>query len=558
LIAPDIILTAQHCVGAIAAAEVGRYNISDSSEEYETFVFEKVVTHPLYLQQSTRDVDEYDYALLKIYDTSKLVSTFIELNTNPNLPETEGQEMHVMGWGKPTVNGTEVKSDVLQQAEVLFIPNEKCRKITSNSPMVNLSDDVFDITLCAADFKEGDDACYGDSGGPIILQGKNVSTDVQLGVTSYGFGCADPTLPGIYARVSYVKDWLADHICQLSLDPPSQYNCTTPVPKPDLSGEMINVTFQFSLDDVFPNETGWIVQGLVEDRLVTYHHVPIGSYKNATSPSTSIPLPNDRAYVFTIFDSFGDGNVAATVFVGDTPILVTPFLEEGYSVAYDFLLGELETSAPTLTPAPTTTVPPSAAPTMTPPFVTIVIIFDSYPEETGWFLEALFDSGEAEVLKQVYTYNDTTTSREIEEVYLLSTMPMTYRFTMTDNEQDGLCCASKVDGSYTLYLGSPEDKVVLGEGAEFVWEESHVFTVTANGTAENATTTTPPKSPTTASQPTAPQPAAASQPTARPPSAFAPIMAPTDTETPASSSAAMAAFSIGSALLCIMTMQILF
>jgi hypothetical protein len=499
--------------------------------------------------QSTTDVDAYDYAILKIYDTSKLVSTFMKLNTDPNLPETEGQEMYVMGWGRPTVNGTEERSDVLREAEVLYIPNEECRNITSEKLMRNLSEVIFDISLCAADFEEGIDTCTGDSGGPIILRGTNDSTDdVQLGVTSFGFGCADPVLPGIYARVSYVKDWIADLVCQLSLDPPSQYNCTTtPFPKPDLSGEIINVTFQFSLDASFPNETGWIVQGLVQDRLVTYHHVPIGSYSNATgTASTTIRLPNSRAYVFTIFDSFGDGNVAANVLVGDTSILVTPFLENGYSASYDLVVGELETSSPTTTPAPTTTLVPSAAPTMTPPFITIVITFDSFPEETGWFVEALFDSGEVEVLKQVYTYNDTNADSVTEVVNLLSTMPMTYRVTMTDNEEDGICCQYSVNGSYTVYFGSAEDKVILGEGAESFWEESYIFTVKADGTVENATTTT--------TTPTAPSPTAPSPP-ARPPTGFAPIMAPTSvTET-----SAAAAFSIGSsALLCIiMTMQIL-
>lgn len=470
----------------------------------------------MYLQQYEKDVDEYDYALIKIYDISK-IGTPITLNTNPNVPSTEGQEMYVMGWGKPTINGTEPRSDVLQQAELYYIPNEKCRNLTGFTPTgdyVNLTDRIFDISLCAADFKEGDDSCTGDSGGPIILNGGNASSDVQLGVTSYGFSCANPTLPGIYARVSYVADWIAEHVCQLSLDPPSQYNCTTPIPSPDFTGEMQNVTFQFTVDTEFPEETGWIVQALVEDVLITYHHEPIGSYRdmvlsNNTTVSTTISLPNNRDYVFTIFDSYGDGNVAATVLLGSTPILVTPTLEEGNSVSFDLVLGTVESSSPTMTPAPTTTVAPSLAPTVEPLFITIVITLDAYPEETGWLVEALLENGTQQVLEQVYpgTYDNSTKSVN-DRVNLLLDMPMTYRFTISDNERDGICCAWGLDGSYKLFFGSSEDGVVLAEGAEFIWTESTEFTVNADGTVENATKT-------------------GSAPPSPPPTEFAPIQAPT-------------------------------
>jgi trypsin len=42
----------------------------------------------------------------------------------------------------------------------------------------------------------------GDSGGPLLVEG------VQVGVTSFGRGCADPRYAGVYARVSRYVDWI--------------------------------------------------------------------------------------------------------------------------------------------------------------------------------------------------------------------------------------------------------------------------------------------------------------------------------------------------------------
>lgn len=51
------------------------------------------------------------------------------------------------------------------------------------------------------------DSCTGDSGGPLVFRPEE-GPPVQIGIVSWGLGCARPESPGIYARVAHYKDWI--------------------------------------------------------------------------------------------------------------------------------------------------------------------------------------------------------------------------------------------------------------------------------------------------------------------------------------------------------------
>lgn len=57
--------------------------------------------------------------------------------------------------------------------------------------------------ICAGLTQGGKDACQGDSGGPLVVN------SVQVGVVSWGIGCAQAGYPGVYASVPNLRSWIS-------------------------------------------------------------------------------------------------------------------------------------------------------------------------------------------------------------------------------------------------------------------------------------------------------------------------------------------------------------
>lgn len=88
------------------------------------------------------------------------------------------------------------------EVEVDVVSNSQCNSAYDGG----ITDDM----LCAS--RSGKDSCQGDSGGPLIVKGTDFSKDVQVGVVSWGYGCADESYPGVYARVSEQIQWIKTQI----------------------------------------------------------------------------------------------------------------------------------------------------------------------------------------------------------------------------------------------------------------------------------------------------------------------------------------------------------
>jgi secreted trypsin-like serine protease len=232
LIGDRWVLTAAHCVmgpakpgDPIAPASqvyVG-YGSTDRAETTKV-VSEKIVLHPDFAAHGVRS--GADIALIKLAapvtaDTAKPIE-FADPTAEQKLL-TRGAKVTVTGWGaiwdpedkeivellsKVTPLSEEISEKLnfprkLHEVEIHLMDHGECRSAYQASQL-----DVTDTELCAMKPSSVANACYGDSGGPLMVLANNPKRYVQVGVVSWGDRCGRVGVPNVYARVSAFHDWI--------------------------------------------------------------------------------------------------------------------------------------------------------------------------------------------------------------------------------------------------------------------------------------------------------------------------------------------------------------
>merc|ERR1712128_59037 len=193
LISNRHVMTAAHCTAGSSPSQMrillGEHRTDDSTQiKVEV---ESINDDPLYDSNNMRN----DFSIL----TLKEPVTFTKAISPACLPSTAtqmfaGQVATVSGWGTLSSGGNQ--PTVLMEVDVTVTTNEVCKGVYGSG--------ISDINICAMD--AGKDSCQGDSGGPLFIKENGRYT--LIGVVSYGYGCASPNIPGVYARTSARKDWI--------------------------------------------------------------------------------------------------------------------------------------------------------------------------------------------------------------------------------------------------------------------------------------------------------------------------------------------------------------
>ncbi|MFZ2108628.1 MAG: serine protease [Roseiarcus sp.] len=194
------ILTAAHCIENLdsdqIAVVVGSNILSNGIRKIPV---ERTIVHPKYGKLTEHDSD-VGLILLKEplnFDvTTRPIAAATAQDDQTLAPDNA--DLIVTGWGYTTENGNIVRN--LREVTVPVTPIEACKDPLSYGP-TQISDNM----ICAGRALGGMDACQGDSGGPLVSVGMDAR---QIGIVSWGEGCARPARYGVYTRVSKFKEWI--------------------------------------------------------------------------------------------------------------------------------------------------------------------------------------------------------------------------------------------------------------------------------------------------------------------------------------------------------------
>ena len=95
-------------------------------------------------------------------------------------------------------------SDVLREVGIPLVSEASCKSAYPSAK-------VGQGQVCAGLNVGTKDSCQGDSGGPLVSFDAD-GCPFQIGVVSWGRGCAKQNAYGIYTRISEHKDWIREHV----------------------------------------------------------------------------------------------------------------------------------------------------------------------------------------------------------------------------------------------------------------------------------------------------------------------------------------------------------
>lgn len=202
LISKRWILTASHCFfdgsGRFTGSDGIKVHLGDTAAASgKVYGIEKLIVHENYNPKTS----ENDIALIRLDAPAEGVPAKPVKLASPKLDKVFGRIgicSTVTGWGK-TEEG--ISAPKLKEVSLPIISTQDCQTSYPDERVSNKQ-------VCAAYDVGKRDSCQGDSGGPLVVEIGNTGNYVQVGVVSWGYGCAEKGRPGVYARVSAYIDWI--------------------------------------------------------------------------------------------------------------------------------------------------------------------------------------------------------------------------------------------------------------------------------------------------------------------------------------------------------------
>ncbi|KAF5287004.1 hypothetical protein FQA39_LY16118 [Lamprigera yunnana] len=194
IISSDIVLTAAHCTDGLLINGLSIAYGSKNVNEGNSVAVSQIDQH----QSFSWGTFDNDISLLYLAGHVEFGSNAAQIPLTASPQGSTNRVAHVSGWGDLSVGGE--TPIYLQAVAVTEVSQDDCNSYYGGR--------ITERMICFAD--PGKDACQGDSGGPLVDKNRNE----QVGIVSWGRGCADPKYPGVYSNVYNLKSWIGHRMAR--------------------------------------------------------------------------------------------------------------------------------------------------------------------------------------------------------------------------------------------------------------------------------------------------------------------------------------------------------
>lgn len=340
LISPTWVLTAGHCFlnstedaidipsGAMSTVVLNSDTTSSpaSSLASNAIVAQigQIIVHPSYMPDgaTSPNRDDFDIALVELTAAVDLQPVQLLSGTAPSV-SAETMAL-VMGWGTTAVDADNMSinaSTTLLTANQRIVSAEACSAVYGGSITGNM--------ICAGGVTATDttDTCQGDSGGPLAIAKGN--SFVQVGLSSFGGTetgpvCGDPNAPGVYAKVSALADFVAQHATDATFTTLEENNAA-PVLTTSITGTTVTISWT-----AFAGASGY---NLFYAPFPAQS--PIASLDVGAITTISAPLPAGAAFYIAVqpYTAAGPTAVFSNVATFSVPVQAASFGAKMVTVA---------------------------------------------------------------------------------------------------------------------------------------------------------------------------------------------------------------------------------
>lgn len=218
LVSNQWLATAAHCVRKLRPEELkvrlGEWDVSRDDEFYpfvETNVRD-ILIHPEFQPSSLVN----DIALLRLespVDAQQMphVAPACLASQADLASASAGQRCWVAGWGKDAFGTSGAFQSVLRKVDLPVVGRQECENALRYQTKLGRFFRLHASAICAGG-ERGKDACEGDGGAGLYCIDPETGLTKVLGLVSWGIGCGQRGVPGVYTNLAYLQAWIENTI----------------------------------------------------------------------------------------------------------------------------------------------------------------------------------------------------------------------------------------------------------------------------------------------------------------------------------------------------------